>query len=582
MAFGCHHWQLAMDESLSALNSCSDATSTCNSAIESSWLASCESNFSAEAANRTQKPPDNTMGTNMELARLHLAFMLLWLMSVECLAQTEVSPGEGLKHVGKEVRVTFVVESMGMGGGYVQLKSETDWKEPACFIARLAEPVQQHFLEMQAGESLVETFSHQKVEVVGTVTSWKLGEFVKPTIVVESADAIQLVVPKRVSEITLSQLVDRNVELHLRNGQRYANVRVVSVKPEPATKGLTGLVARIAGTRRRSVTARDVEEILIDGIPLDVTFSTDSKSLVIDHEKRAARVKREQETDERLRANGCAVWQWVTLEEHAEWMRKHHEFAESVQARFTDTPLKVYENEHFLLLTDLTLDLASQCLKHLDSMYEMMCRAYGVAQGGNIWCGKCVVVAFQQQSDYIRFQKEVMNNPRTVTDLQTSGGGCHARKSGQVIIALWRGSSTFSFTHKLIHETSHGFIARYRSDVRMPSWLNEGLADWIAVHILKSSRQIEARGKRALAMVQTQRSLNGMFETQQIKGDYYGVAVAVVDMLLERDTSRFRDFIIAIKDGHAHDEALNLSYGMTYADVARNFGRRIGVRTLRP
>ncbi len=62
-----------------------------------------------------------------------------------------------------------------------------------------------------------------------------------------------------------------------------------------------------------------------------------------------------------------------------------------------------------------------------------------------------------------------MNNPRTVADLQTSGGGSHARKSGQVIIAIWRDSSTFSFTHKLIDETSHGFIARYRSDVRMPS-----------------------------------------------------------------------------------------------------------------
>lgn len=59
----------------------------------------------------------------------------------------------------------------------------------------------------------------------------------------------------------------------------------------------------------------------------------------------------------------------------------------------------MYENEHFLLLTDLAPDLTSQCLEHFDSMYEMMCRAYGVARSRNIWCGKCVVVAFQQQSD---------------------------------------------------------------------------------------------------------------------------------------------------------------------------------------
>jgi hypothetical protein len=175
--------------------------------------------------------------------------MMIWLMSAECLAHSDISPSEGLDYLGKEVRVTFVVKSMGMTGGYVQLKSETDWKEPSCFIARLSSPVQQHFLEMRAGESLAETFSNQKIEVVGTVTAWKLGEFVKPTIVAESADASQLVVPKRVSEITLSQLVGRNVELHLRNGQGYANVRVVSLTPESATEEQTGLVARIAGAR---------------------------------------------------------------------------------------------------------------------------------------------------------------------------------------------------------------------------------------------------------------------------------------------------------------------------------------------
>ena len=53
-------------------------------------------------------------------------------------------------------------------------------------------------------------------------------------------------------------------------------------------------------------------------------------------------------------------------------------------------------------------------------------------------------------------------------------------------------------------------------------------------------------------------------------------------MLLERDAERFQDLIIAFKDGHAPDEALKLSYGMTYADVARSFGRRIGVPTLTP
>ena len=36
------------------------------------------------------------------------------------------------------------------------------------------------------------------------------------------------------------------------------------------------------------------------------------------------------------------------------------------------------------------------------------------------------------------------------------------------------------FAHTLMHEFTHAFVARYRTDVRLPTWLGEGVAEIVS------------------------------------------------------------------------------------------------------
>ena len=166
-------------------------------------------------------------------------------------------------------------------------------------------------------------------------------------------------------------------------------------------------------------------------------------------------------------------------------------------------------------------------------------------------------------------------------DSAKAQGLCHAQTDGQVVISAWKGDLTTHFASALVHETSHGFVARYRSDLRAPSWLNEGMADWIANRIVKNDNLV-ARQTKSGQLIQQQRTLDGFFEAAQISGDQYGAASSMVSILLEIDPNKFRRFFIGIKEGLLEEDSLQQEFQMTHRDLARLYGRRIGVPDLTP
>ena len=180
----------------------------------------------------------------------------------------------------------------------------------------------------------------------------------------------------------------------------------------------------------------------------------------------------------------------------------------------------------------------------------------------------------------MRFEADVMNNPRD--DLHTSGGLCHTSGSGKVIIAVWKGTGEDEFAHKLVHETSHGFVWRYLSNMPLPAWLNEGMADWIAEYIVKTPGLLTKRQQRAASAAQQSGTLGGLFQMERVSHEYFGAASAVVDILLKTDSEKFRAFFDGIKSGLEPEEALDRAYGMTFEQLAQLYGRTIGMPNLKP
>jgi hypothetical protein len=375
-------------------------------------------------------------------------------------------------------------------------------------------------------------------------------------------------------------LANRRIDLHLRDGAKFGNVLVVELETGTDSESVLSLKAKVGDAGPRVYRAIAIEEVVVDGVPLDLSYDPKARVLVVDQERRRQRLEESAAIERRVLAKGSRLWPRLSDEDQAQWMSKHREFLESVRVAFPQLPLRVVETEYCLILTDIPDAEARKYLGYLDTLYHQMCRAFGIPVGSNIWCGKCVVVALQNRADFIRFEIDVMKN--TNGNPTQSGGICHADRDGRLVISLFKAEFTDRFATVLVHETSHGIAARFLSDVRLPSWLNEGMAVWIAKFVVKEDDSLEKHLQKSIETLRQQQTLAGFFDAKQIPGELYGSAAAIVDILLRMDAAKFRQFFTLIKQGVDQEDALKQSYDMSFADLARVYGARIGLPNLSP
>jgi hypothetical protein len=242
--------------------------------------------------------------------------------------------------------------------------------------------------------------------------------------------------------------------------------------------------------------------------------------------------------------------------------------------------LQLVETKYYLFYTDMPPASVAVFIAYLDSMYEQLSKAFGIPAGKNIFCGKCVVVAFNTQESFLQFEKVVYNNVPN----EGTAGLCHSSSSGEVVISVHKLSNPFSFANVLVHETSHGVVHRWLSSVRVPSWINEGIADWVAAAVVKGSRDVTNKQSLALERVRQTASLGGRYfdETMNIEFMYYGIASNMVEFLLRVDANKYRQFLTNIKEGYTTEESLQKSYGVTMQQFVQQYGAAIGVPQLQP
>ncbi len=490
---------------------------------------------------------------------------------------TDIEPSKALDHVGQKVRVRMFVTSIGGAGESQVLQSAKDWNVPG----NLSVVLPPEILELYRKEGIEKPnlhFWNKNIVVTGVIRESFPGGMKVPEIKIESRDDLQIVLVSTRQAPEITDLLNRRVDLQLKNDQFLINVQVTSIETRGDPVGILNLKVRSGNAAAKPFAAAAVEDIFVDDVPLDLTYDRKSRLLVVDEERRTSRLKTSEETERRVFKRGGKFWEYLSPDEQAERVAKGKEFLTSVQKQFPQSPLKVVETKYYLLITDLDSASAQQYLKYLDSLYDEMCRAFAIPLGKNIWAGKCIVATFQKQADFLRFEKESMKNN---FDSTKSQGLCHAQNDGEVVISAWKGDLTAHFAGALVHETSHGFVARYRSDLKASSWLNEGMADWIANRIVKSD-SLQARQAQSAKLIQERRSLDGFFQQAQISGDQYGIASSMVGILLEIDPNKFRRFFVGIKEGLSEEDSLQQAFQMTHGDLARLYGRRIGVADLLP
>jgi len=293
--------------------------------------------------------------------------------------------------------------------------------------------------------------------------------------------------------------------------------------------------------------------------------------------EQAQNAERHQQWLDRVQVNGVEPWPEATDADHAAALARSRAMVEEVISLLPGTQL--YETEHFLFTSNMPAPQVAPYARYLDKMYEWMCQLYGVPAGTKVWLGgKVPIFAFLTQQQFAAFETKYFRPPAP-----TIYGLCHQNSRGDVAIVCYRGENADDFGQMLVHETSHGFIHRYKTKARLPTWVNEGMAELIGAEMVPRSKAVKNKELAALAMLKQQRSFGGdFFVTDDLEAWQYGAASSLNRFLLETNRESYVAFIEGLKEGLLWPQALQRAYGGTPEQLVIQYGQWIGVPDLRP
>jgi hypothetical protein len=274
------------------------------------------------------------------------------------------------------------------------------------------------------------------------------------------------------------------------------------------------------------------------------------------------------------------VWMWpeLTAEQQAAELAKRKEFIKKVSDTYPDLNLRTSETSYFLFVTNMPQAAAGMFTSYLDRMYQELSNAFAIPKGKNIFPGRAVIFAFANQQQFMAFEQKFYEgtNPVELT------GICHQEGDGTVTIACFCHTTPQELAAVMVHETTHGFLHRYKSRQRVASWLNEGMADWVALTVT-NDQSIRNKQQLSLTVMQRQRNMGGDFFTaEHIKGWQYGIASSMVNFLIRSNPKGFRNMIDDIKKGKEWRVALKAAYNVTPEELAQQFGMALRIPNLVP
>ncbi len=410
------------------------------------------------------------------------------------------------------------------------------------------------------------------------------------------------------------QLVGARVNVELKQGKTLRNVLIAEATPGEKTGTVAKLRVVNTTTRAHSVLgATAVERVTtINGI-CRLIFDDETKALIAydpklreasRHADEEQRSRREAEADEEPEAEATeiepeqprltekerkeyfdkhGVWPWPELTATAQEkeVAKQRDYLKKVRQKFSNRKMHLYETDYFLFLTDLPASKVKPCTANLDDMYSQLCKAFNVTGKARKYhfLGKVVFIAFENGQDFKDFEKEFFS----INNTGAAQGLSHMTSDGLVLISCFYGNDANYFAHLLVHETTHGFMHRYRTYRALPNWLDEGIAEWLGMNVVKKNHGIKLKQDQAKARMRRDNNLGGNFFTvDHIHGEQYGMAVLIADYLIKKDRSAFRELIDSIKAGVDWREALKNTYGLTTDELTQQFGKSIGLPNLKP
>lgn len=272
-----------------------------------------------------------------------------------------------------------------------------------------------------------------------------------------------------------------------------------------------------------------------------------------DNEKRTHKEINE-EPPEQPDARGRHLWPVLTEEQLARAIEATRSWAEE-KLRIAGVRLRAYESPHYIVYTAGGENTAGRLLQSLESMHQSLKRIFLIPEQTVMYHGKCAVFILDSQPAFVDFERRVFDN-----DAEGFGGFYHGSTT-HVCVVTYTMPSPSRMENLLVHETTHAFMHRYKSRYRLPTWANEGLADFMAATLVTEYDEGRRHWTKAREFV-----LNGgdpgdimaqSYRDGSWPNDYsYPVSHMIVRFMIKHKATEFRAWIEDIKDGRNWVEAM--------------------------
>ncbi len=224
--------------------------------------------------------------------------------------------------------------------------------------------------------------------------------------------------------------------------------------------------------------------------------------------------------------------------------------------------LVLVETEHFLIWTDWARAEHDQLAMWCESMYAKLSGMFDVPSDRHVFPGKCLVFCLRSQARFLKAAK-ILDNYNAVNAL----GYTSTDPNGHTHVVVFRqGGSPVgrdAFASTLVHEGVHAFVHLYRGQGRLPTWVNEGLANVVAEAVLEDRcPNAETAAAASSAFVAGNLPLATiMVDDGMLDPRVYPLAHSLVAFLMDRNPEAFSGLINDIKATMSMEQALERRYG---------------------
>lgn len=281
------------------------------------------------------------------------------------------------------------------------------------------------------------------------------------------------------------------------------------------------------------------------------------------NEKKTPKKDADKDTD-------VVEYQPVTPEEANAAIEKYRADARAA-AQKLGIDFQELQTPNFLIFTDWDPREFDFLRTNLQDAYTVVSRQFGLSPKGNIFVGKLPVYMLSERDTFRRFASQIDHTGSHITE--GAAGYYYGWSNGMGHLVMWkpdlyqRGAglqaAKIAWAKILTHEFTHAFVARYRSNRHIPSWLNEGIAETTAAKAFPDPQAI----LRAQQIARSGFSVSVIFEPGAPPFELYPVMRTMTEMLIASNPRSFQRMFDEIKDGTAAEEALKKYYKVDYAGL---------------